>query len=630
MRAHAANTRLNEFEYRQGRIALHSWPRVIDLGLTLKCNLRCEMCFSRRLEMIDLDPECLEKVTPYLDSCHRIVWNDAGELFASSRTPEFVALMKRFRPPESYVSTNGLLLDRYVDDLLDSGLTELSISVDAVRAETYEWIRRGARWDRLIANLELLQRKKAERQSPWPRVTFVFVAMRRNLAELPEFPEFARRYGGEAVHVLKMMPTPSGLERTEAPAFEEERAAYLEALRRARAVGIEIQHTFLNNDVLLPPAAAAVEPHEHRPPSGSRSVPLERLHRRQFEPTSGTVPLCAAPWKEFLIQTDGRVRACCFSPAVMGDLHEATLPEIWNGAEYQRFRRRLATYDFSTCQGCPYLAKVIAVSDDPLETALIDTEQQMAEQGRWIEAYANDVTQFLDYARRVRRGQWQAAWREFGAAFRAAARILKKHFFVKPALARTVTAQRRINLQLLGAARLARQQARRMREDAEILIEAARWQQDGRSQSAAQPSAAPAALRALEVDPAQDPIDALFYSARFVRHETPARLKAGATVKVPLAIMNTSAVQWPTAGDEAVKISYSWHRANGAIQQRDGLRTSLDRSPNPGETIDLLAALKAPDQPGDYILKWDLVYDPFAWFKDRGAPPLEIEVVVEF
>ncbi|KPL12041.1 hypothetical protein AMJ85_02170, partial [candidate division BRC1 bacterium SM23_51] len=251
MRKHAANTRLNEFEYRRGQLALHSWPQVIDLGLTLKCNLNCVMCFTRYMPAIDLDRACLEKALPYLDYCHRIVWNDAGELFASSRTREFVGLMKRYHPPISYVSTNFLLIDRYIDDILDSGLTDMSVSVDAVRRETYERIRTGGRWDKLIANLELMQRRKVERQTQWPRLTFLFVAMRSNLTELPDFVDFAKNYGGVAVHVLKMLPTPKGLERTEQPTLEEEKAVYKRALRRAREIGIELQHTYFNNDVLL-------------------------------------------------------------------------------------------------------------------------------------------------------------------------------------------------------------------------------------------------------------------------------------------------------------------------------------------------------------------------------------------
>ena len=650
MRKHRANTRLNEFEFRQGRIALRSWPQVIDLGLTLKCNLKCEMCFSRAMPAIDLAPECLEKAVPYLDYCHRIVWNDAGELFASSRTAEFIELMKRHRPPRSYVSTNLLLIDRHIDDILDSGLNEMNVSIDAIRRETYERIRTGARWDKLIANLGLLQRKKAERNTPWPALTFVFVAMRSNLAELPEFVDFAGKYGAVAIHVLKMLPTPHGLEREEQPDFEAEKAAYTKALLRARDVGLEIQHTFFNNDALLAELGeerAADAPSAARAPAGVSSpeptpsppvlpdrLALEALHRRQFAPACGVVPICQAPWSEFLIQTDGKVRACCFSPAVMGDLHRQSLPEIWNGPEYRAFRRRLVVRDFSTCRDCPYLAKMLVLAEDPLERSLMELERRAAEHGRWIERYAGDVNWLADYARRWRRGPRRQALRETGTALRTAARLAWKNLFLKPALARAWVEQRWINNRLLEAARLAQQRARRMREDAEILAEAAVARARPVAQ-AVQPVKVDAAqdvaqaFQPVNIDAAQDPVDALFYSVQFLRHATPESLMAGREVKVSIALRNTSALEWPTEGDHAVKLAYSWHYDNGALHELDGLRTPLGKPLRPGETVRLEAALRAPARPGRYLLVWDLVYDPYAWFKDRGSLPLEVEITVE-
>jgi len=635
MRDHSANTRLNEREYRAGRIVLRSWPQVIDLGLTLKCNLRCEMCFSRFLPPIDLDRECLEKAIPYLKFCHRIVWNDAGELFASSRTPEFVDLMKRYHPPVSYVSTNFLLVDRYIDDILDSGLTDISVSVDGVRRETYERIRTGGKWDKLIANLELMQRKKAERDAIWPRLTFVFVAMRSNLAELPDFVRFAKKYGGVAVHVLRMLPSPTGLEKTEQPSLEEEKAAYCEALKVAREIGIEIQHTYFNNDVLLaemgeppagrepaaetPPAEAAASPGPPPPPA---RVALETLHRRRFDPASGNVPICPSPWREFLIQTDGKVRACCFSPAVMGDLHEKTLPEIWNGPEYQAFRRRIATRDFSTCTGCPYLAKILAERGDPVETALVEIQDRAAGLGPRLANYAEDVDSLARFVRSIANRPLRQTLREAPGVLRTAVRAAAKGLLLKPALSRALAEQREINLRLIELLRLEQQRNRRLREDAEILAEVAALRaatsQDGEETP-----------RPIASSPGQDPVDALFYSARFVRHATPGRLRAGSETHVPIAVRNTSAVAWPTEGETAVKLAYSWYYENGSLCLLDGLRTLLGPPLGPGETAEVEAVLRAPDRPGRYVLAWDLVYDPFAWFKDRGSEPLEVEVTIE-
>jgi hypothetical protein len=93
--------------------------------------------------------------------------------------------------------------------------------------------------------------------------------------------------------------------------------------------------------------------------------------------------------------------------------------------------------------------------------------------------------------------------------------------------------------------------------------------------------------------------------------------------------MNTSASVWPTEGDHAVKIAFSWYYPNDRLYLLDGIRTAIRRAPKPGETVEIHAGLRAPDQPGRYRLKWDLVYDPYSWFRDRGSLPLEVDVEVE-
>ncbi|MBM3335314.1 SPASM domain-containing protein, partial [Candidatus Sumerlaeota bacterium] len=647
MKRHAANTRLNEFEYRQGRTVLHSWPRVIDLELTLKCNLNCVMCTSPLTRAVDLDMECLEKVSPYLGHCEKIIWNDTGELFASPRVREFLELAKRYRPPISYLSTNFLLVDRYLDDILDSGLTQMAVSIHAASRETYERIQRGGRWDKLIANLELMQRKKVERQTEWPNLIFHFVAMRSNLPELPDYVDFAKKYGASAIQVLKLLPTPRDLDPSEQPSPDEEKAAYKKALIRARELGISIRHSLLNNEALLeeiqresPGSGQSSEtsrrettndapPNSKSPASDAAWIALKKLHPRRFDMLSDTMPGCYLPWQQLVVESTGAVFACCFSTVVMGDLHVQSLPEIWNGPAFQAFRQRLAQYDFSACVPCPFLTRARAYLAASARQSVDEAEPRLVERNRCIEAYLNDGRWLLAYSRRVKAGQLRSAVRDARAAIRTGIRFLWNTFFVRPTRTNVAKEKRglrrlvwnrvlrlREDVETLSEIVTLRARLRRLREDVEILSEAValRAQQGSADQQCAGPL--------LAEDGAQDPIDALFYSVRFVRHETPERLKAGSETHVPITIMNTSAVAWPTEGDHAVKIAYNWYYENDALCILDGLRTRIACSLQPGQTFQTQAVLRAPDRPGRYILKWDLVYDPYAWFKDRGSLPL--------
>ena len=131
-KSHEANTRRNRREFRAGKLVLAARPSSVALGLTIKCNLDCVMCFSRHMPQHDMAPEVIAKLEPLFPDAETICWNDAGEILASSRTPEFIELMKSHFPKTSYVSSNFQLAHRWMDDIFASGLTEISVSIDAV------------------------------------------------------------------------------------------------------------------------------------------------------------------------------------------------------------------------------------------------------------------------------------------------------------------------------------------------------------------------------------------------------------------------------------------------------------------------------------------------------------------
>lgn len=56
---------------------------------------------------------------------------------------------------------------------------------------------------------------------------------------------------------------------------------------------------------------------------------------------------------------------------------------------------------------------------------------------------------------------------------------------------------------------------------------------------------------------------------------------------------------------------------------RDDMRIPLPRDLAPGEEVVLDVSLQAPADPGDYLLKYDMVVEWVAWFEQRGSPPAE-------
>src|SRR5262249_2120228 len=88
------------------------------------------------------------------------------------------------------LSTNGTLLDdETADRLLDSRLQHITLSFDGASKETFEYYRKGARFEKVRDNFIRFARKKQERGSKM-QIVVQMVRMPGNAHEAGEFRRF--------------------------------------------------------------------------------------------------------------------------------------------------------------------------------------------------------------------------------------------------------------------------------------------------------------------------------------------------------------------------------------------------------------------------------------------------------
>ncbi len=122
------------------------------------------------------------------------------------------------------------------------------------------------------------------------------------------------------------------------------------------------------------------------------------------------------------------------------------------------------------------------------------------------------------------------------------------------------------------------------------------------------------------------------FQAAFESHKVAGKMISGKTVSADITVKNISPVTWPSKPDNenryAVNLSYHWLTPKGEIVVFDGLRTPLPRDVKSGESVDLKAAIQAPDKPGSYVLEVTLVQERLAWFPEKNGAKLVIPVIV--
>ena len=116
-----------------------------------------------------------------------------------------------------------------------------------------------------------------------------------------------------------------------------------------------------------------------------------------------------------------------------------------------------------------------------------------------------------------------------------------------------------------------------------------------------------------------------WYLAEYAPGETPLRLRAGELRTTPVRVANTGRKTW--SRDEAFHLSYHWWDREQQVLA-DGERTRLPRDLPPGDSALLAASVRAPAQPGEYLLVWDMVHEHTTWFSGQGVAPRTVPVVV--
>ena len=172
----------------------HRKHAVVEINNT--CNLNCAMCQTMsatrkrgRME-IDLFRKILVKLSK--QGIKTLALHTLGDPLANPRLPEIFEEIRRYNFKTS-ICTNGLLLDRHIDTLIEymDICPSISFSIDGAKATSYEKIRVGGKFDNILKQLELSNKKL---RTKGMSVKIQFMICNDNIDEIGEFICLFRKY----------------------------------------------------------------------------------------------------------------------------------------------------------------------------------------------------------------------------------------------------------------------------------------------------------------------------------------------------------------------------------------------------------------------------------------------------
>ena len=308
------------------------YPPDIELEVTTFCPLHCKICertYWNRKEGFLNKHMTFEQFKHIIDQFPNLKWinmTGEGDAFTNPDIMKMIEYVKKKNVYVVIVHEFFTMNEEMARRLVELGVERFWISFDGATKKTYESIRVGSDYDRVINNIKLFQRIKKRMNSPIPELCLRFVFFKNNYYEMEKYIDLADSLGIKFVNFVGL------LEFKQIKGWEYEPSEELinKVNLKAREKGIKVIWSHASHDPNI-------------------KVPLH---------------YCVA-FSEPYIFISGDVIPCCalnmlnkrewLSKRAFGNLFKQHFKDIWNSPRYKKFRRMVVKKDAPVplfCLGC--------------------------------------------------------------------------------------------------------------------------------------------------------------------------------------------------------------------------------------------------------------------------------------
>lgn len=299
----------------------HVWgfPMSASIEPTTACNLACPECpsglkaFTRPTGK--LDPEKNEQLLDKLKSTvFYLTYYFQGEPFLH---PQFLELIKAANKRNIYTATSTnahFITPKKAEEIVQSGLDRLIISIDGASQETYEAYRKKGKLSKVIEAANSMVEAKKKLKSKTPHLIFQFLVVKPNEKDIPRIFDMADEIGIDEVR-----------------------------LKSAQV------YDYVNGNPLIP--------------ENERYSRYRKKKDGTYEIKNKYKNECWRMWSSCVFTWDLKVVPCCFdkdAQHVLGDAVELDFETLWKHKTYDAFRQAILTdrSQIVICRNCTEGTKV--------------------------------------------------------------------------------------------------------------------------------------------------------------------------------------------------------------------------------------------------------------------------------
>jgi radical SAM protein with 4Fe4S-binding SPASM domain len=315
-------------------------PIYIQFESTTHCNLKCKMCVRNeniknpKHLSFDTFKNIYDQVKPL-----KITLSGQGEPLLNKELNQMIKYARE-NGSSVMIPSNGTLIlkNNLANDLVESGLNVLKISIDAANKDTYIKVRGQDCFNDIIEGIKKIQEIKKEKKSLFPEIRLDIVVLEENINEIPDIISLAKFLNVNTVFFRAVQTQGLDEERKNTIGKNINFDKMLEKIKYGLKLSKDLNIN-TNLDEFL------------RDFSNYKSIYIKLDAEMQNK-------VCLLPYLQCFVSIDGEVAPCCAlycnEGVSVGNVFENNFIDVWNGKKMQNIRKSFAqkNNNFKVCKDC--------------------------------------------------------------------------------------------------------------------------------------------------------------------------------------------------------------------------------------------------------------------------------------
>ena len=323
---------------------------------TVACNLDCITCFRNGWEQPigRMSDETFERIFAGLQELSplpSVYFGGIGEPLFHPKTVEWIQRIKNLGTKVELITNGTILVEKKAQQLIDAGLDVLWVSLDGATPESFADVRMGAELPVILENLRRLFKMRKGGHFPKPEIGVAFVAMKRNIDDLPKIIQLGHTFGAKYYSVSNVQPVTEDMQKERLYLRTMRNIAYLPSPMLPK---LSLPKMDFNQDT----QAALTEAFNSgcnvsfagNNWGGANDVCNFIESGTMTIAWTGEVSPCWPLMHTHTTYLHGKPRRT--KKHVVGNVRHQTLSEIWNDDDYVSYRERLHNFVFAPCTFC--------------------------------------------------------------------------------------------------------------------------------------------------------------------------------------------------------------------------------------------------------------------------------------